>query len=393
MAKKEVANPTATGLVKEMFGGAGKEEREAAKAEAAESRTEADKEEAAERVGTILDDGEPAPAEAKPEGDKPAEGDKPEAKPEGDKPKEEAKPTETPAGEKPDGDDTKQTVPLGVHIAERREKQAALQENARLKAELEAKKAAPAAETKPKEKEDPEPDAIKHPIEHDEWEKREMRRDIAKVQAENVEMRKQLEGQGQQRQLEETTRQFDRELGVARDNYIAKNPEFAEKRNFLREIIGRELDTVAKRNGLPPNLKGLSRDQMIDAMERDACGVTLANGGNPFEYISEIADARGYEYYKQVKGAKPAGGNGNGGNGAPKPKTDEERIKAGQKLENAARTTTTMPGTSPKAPVGDEMTAEKFAALTPAQRRTYKRQHPDVIEKLMGGEGEESTIF
>ena len=69
-------------------------------------------------------------------------------------------------------------------------------------------------------------------------------------------------------------------------------------------------------------------------------------------------------------------------------------MKAAAKLADAAKTTTTMPGTSPKAPSNtDEMTAEKFGALTPAQRRAYKKQHPDLLEKLMGGEGDESTIF
>ena len=386
----EAASPTAKKILGEMFGGEGKEARETAKAEAGESRAAAAAEETAERVGSILDEVGTAPAVEKPAEETPAAESKPAEETAPAKSAAEAKSAETPAGEKPEGEKEQPTVPLGVHLAERREKQDLLKEKQRLEAELAAAKAKPAEAAKPKETEDVEPDKIKHPIEHDEWETRQLRRDIAAVRTELAEQKKVTTEVLQTRELEEKTREFDRLVGAHREVYAKESPDFTEKREYLRTGLMKELETF----GVPPQFRGRAPEDVVNELEREMIGVTLANTNDPrapFKRIEALADARGFTYWKAAQTAKPTGTNGST---KPAPKTDAERIAAGAKLESAARTTTTMPGTSPKAPTdGDAMTADKFAALTPAQRRAYKKQHPDALEKIMGGGGAEDSIF
>ena len=393
MANKTPANPVTKKLIGEMFGGEGKEAREAARAEAGESAASAAAEETAERVGSILDEVAVGPAEDKPAEEKPAAEAKPEGETEPAKPAAEAKPAETPAGEKPKPAEGEPTVPTWALVAERKEKADLLKEKQRLETELAAAKAKPAVETKPKEAEDPEPDKVRHPIEHDEWENRQIRHDIAALRVENAQIKKVQTEEVQLRQIAEETVKFDRLVAAHREVYARESPEFNDKREFVRRAMLKQFEKV----GLPPQLRHLTPEKAVDELEREMIGVVLSDpqyNGNPrapFQRIEGLAESYGWEYYKQVQGAKP---NGNGNGGKPAPKTDVERVAAGTKLADAARTTTTMPGTSPKAPADtDAMTAEKFAALTPAARRAYKKQHPDALEKLMGGEENESTIF
>ena len=386
----EAASPTAKKILGEMFGGEGKEARETAKAEAGESRAAAAAEETAERVGSILDEVGTAPAVEKPAEETPAAESKPAEETAPAKSAAEAKSAETPAGEKPEGEKEQPTVPLGVHLAERREKQDLLKEKQRLEAELAAAKAKPAEAAKPKEAEDVEPDKIKHPIEHDEWETRQLRRDIAAVRTELAEQKKVTTEVLQTRELEEKTREFDRLVGAHREVYAKESPDFTEKREYLRTGLMKELETF----GVPPQFRGRAPEDVVNELEREMIGVTLANTNDPrapFKRIEALADARGFTYWKAAQTAKPTGTNGST---KPAPKTDAERIAAGSKLESAARTTTTMPGTSPKAPADTgEMTAEKFGEMTPAARRQYKKQHPDALGKMLGGGGTEDSIF
>ena len=248
----EAASPTAKKILGEMFGGEGKEARETAKAEAGESRAAAAAEETAERVGSILDEVGTAPAVEKPAEETPAAESKPAEETAPAKSAAEAKSAETPAGEKPEGEKEQPTVPLGVHLAERREKQDLLKEKQRLEAELAAAKAKPAEAAKPKEAEDVEPDKIKHPIEHDEWETRQLRRDIAAVRTELAEQKKVTTEVLQTRELEEKTREFDRLVGAHREVYAKESPDFTEKREYLRTGLMKELETF----GVPPQFRG-----------------------------------------------------------------------------------------------------------------------------------------
>ncbi len=394
MPESTPANPAAKKLIGDMFGGEGKEARETARAEAGESAAAAAKEEVAERVGSILDEVANGPAEEKTELSAEDAAKAAEAKAVAD-----AKAAETaaaeaakaagaaPAGEKPKEGEAEPTVPTWALVAERKEKADLIKEKQRLEAELAAAKAKPAAEVK-KEPEDLEPDKTKHPIEWDEWDSRQTKREVAALRAELAEQRKITTEVSQFREIEEKTQEFDRLVAAHREVYAKESPEFTEKREFLRGALMREIEAL----GMPPQFKGKTPEFAINEMEREMIGVTLANSNDPrapFKRIEALAEARGYSYFKASQTPKP---NGNGGK--PAPKTDAERIAAGSKLADAAKTTTTMPGTSPKAPSNtDEMTAEKFAALTPAERRRYKKANPGVLDQLMGGEGDESSIF
>jgi hypothetical protein len=373
-----------------------KEAREAAKQEAGASRAASAAEEIAERVGSVLDDLGEAPAAEKPAEEKPAAEAKPEAKPEAEKPAAEAKPAEAPAGEKPATEPAKEPtpmVPLGKFMEATKERQDLQREKERLEAELAAAKAKPAE--KPKAPEDPEPDAVKHPIEHDEWEKRDLKRQIGELRTELGEQRKVTNEVAQARQLETVVKEFDRMAAATREVYAKESPEFNDKRQYVREVMMKQLSEL----GIPPlpQYRGLSVEQVVDELEREMIGTVLADQQRrnindpraPFKRIEVLAGTYGYDYWKASQAAKPAGTNGS----AAKPKTAEERIKAGAKLEAAAKTTSTMPGTSPNAPADDVMTAEKLAEMTPAARRLYKKQHPEALAKIFGAEENEGTIF
>lgn len=377
MAKKEevvpsAKNPVVGSLIKSMFDSSETDpDQKAEDLKAAKESADAD---AAARkpADDILDEGganddepEPPPRKVTAEPVKP----EPEPKPAGEEPPAEPEEPETP-----------RTVPLGDYIDLRQERK---QLQDRLKAtedELAKLKTAP---PKPKPVDDPEPPKDKI-LEHDEWEKRELRRQIAASNEKIEEVTKKLSEREQIEQLRDMEERFDVMLEEEHSKYAAKHPEFEDKRSFLRERLIKQATA-----------RGATQQQaerMVKGQEREFCGMCVNQGKNFSVEIEKQADAAGYEYYRSWKATQKP----NGTNGAAKPAAGSaaDRIKAGQRREAAARSTSTAPGVPPVAAEDEQMTAEKFGALTPAQRRAYKRAHPDFdLGHIMGANESSDGLF
>lgn len=243
--------------------------------------------------------------------------------------------------------------------------------------------AAPAVPTPPA---DPEPDPKQFPIEHEEWERRDLRRRVeaAEARAAKAEERAgNVEAQTvEQRQIQ----QWDAGVNAIREDYKQVDPDFDGAREFLRAANMRLL----RRQGVPEHEIG----SQIANMERQALVVqasrarTLVEQGVlppdtnvvhfAFEYLKGMAEDYGF----RPTAAAPA-------NGTPPaaPVAPATRIADTAARTSAARSVATMTRTPVEVPnPAEKMTLEKLAALPPMERAAYKKKNPDWESAIFGKE-------
>ena len=277
-----------------------------------------------------------------------------------------AAPAETPAA-KPEP-----TIPAHIYADTRDELKQTKAQLAKLQQDLEDLKK-PKVEVK-KEPEDPEPDAKTHPIEHDQWEVRDLRRKIAATAAKVEEL---TSGNAQRTEVEQ--REYARvQFSTGIDKLINSHrssanpavwepiPDIDDRISFLHDqLVAEYIDSGYTEE----QAKALTENAKM-SFYADCVGRKV----NPIVAISKFATRRGY----QAKSAAPAA--------APAAQTPSGQIKSAQERESAARSASSFPGAPPAAAKDDDMSAAKWAKMSTKEKRDYKKAHGDPVPKFMGAE-------
>lgn len=263
-------------------------------------------------------------------------------------------------------------VPVEVLMSERQERQRLQQQLADQQRELAELKARqqPAAPQPPV---DPEPDRKLNPIEWDAWKIRDLERKLDETNNQLRQVREPFEQMTQQRQVEAATVQFDGILKNLRAQYAVQNPDIEARREYLRNL-------EASRQ----RFLGVPEEQIpavVDEAERRLYALAVNNKRHPVEFLHQFAEANGYRAGAPAAAAPAA--------------TPEAQVRQEARVAAATRTVGTMPGSAPpRSREDNEMTAEKYAKMSMAQRRKWKEDNPDFdLGDFFGGEEASSGLL
>jgi hypothetical protein len=267
------------------------------------------------------------------------------------------------------------TVPLHLYTDTREELKIARAEHARLAKELEDARKPKPEEKKPPE--DPEPDAKTQPIEHQEWEVRELRRQNEGLRADLNEIRSTVTARTEEETRAQKVRDFDYLIGKIIDTH--ENPpldaEGAAKFVPIPDIKDR-IDFLKERLVKANVMSGMTEEEaerIWPEQKRQWFAGLVAKNINPAIAVRDFSDFHGYKPKEAAAAgaAKPAAG----------AKTPAQKIKQGQERESAARSASAMPGAAPPGKA-EEMSAETWSKMTLKEKRAWKAKHPEIKDPL-----------
>jgi|SRR5579885_421540 len=260
------------------------------------------------------------------------------------------------------------SVPVHLYRDLRTDLKREREERERLARELEEARRPKPVESK--QPEDPEPDPRTHPVEHDQWELRQLRRDNAALRKDIDEIKTGYQARTEQERQAQAIQEFNETIEAIVQSYKTgarpdgtKIADIEERRQYLRNLLRNEnIDAGYD----PVTAAQLAQQQeftfYVDCARRQV---------DPIATLAKLAERRGYK----AAGAAP---------GEMLVKSDADRIADKARRQDAARSTGSMPGAPPPRVNEERMTAERWARMTPAQKKAYYRDNPDARKRTGG---------